>query len=74
MQVGWAVQRRGQIDVFLATELDDVIVEQCQIRRYDERELLPVYLVHPFRLGHDPADQREVEQRLATLKLELQMR
>ena len=52
----------------------DVVVEQRQVRGDHEGEVLPVLVVHPRRFADDPADQLEVEQRLAALELDLQVR
>jgi hypothetical protein len=74
VQVLRAVKRGGQVHVLLGAEVEDLLVQERQVGCDHEREVLAVVGVHPLRLGRNPADEREVEQRLTALKLDLQLR
>ena len=74
VQVLRAVKRCRDVDLFLGAEVEDLFVKERQVRRDHEREVLAVPGVHPLGLGRDPADEREIQQRLAALQLDLQLR
>ena len=74
VQVLGAVKRGGDVDLFLGAEVEDLLIQQRQVRRDHERQVLAVLFVHPVGLGGYPADEREVQQGLAALELDLQLR
>jgi hypothetical protein len=57
----------------LGAELKDRFVELGEVRSYDECEAFALFFVEPLGLQDDLPDQWKVEQRLATLELDLEL-
>jgi hypothetical protein len=74
VDIGGAVERGRDVDVVLAAEFEHVLVEQGQICCNDEGEVLAVVEVERLGVVDDLLDQSKVQERLATLEFELDLR
>ena len=72
VEVRRAVERRRDVDVVLAAEVEHLVVEQREVRGDHEREVACGAARSSLSASrHDLLDQREVQQRLAALELDL---
>ena len=74
VKIGRAIKRGREENVVALAERKNVVSEQSEVRCDDELDLLSSLRRGQFRVLDDFCDEREVEQRLAALKLDLDAR